>query len=112
MLIAPKKEVPFYKFLSEIYRMEASNEEEVATKRINSHVGTLLNKKQFDVVNEILKNIDLDKIAPELQIAFLSSTLSQKDKLPSRENYFNLVQNEIVKLQGWSVAMHMMKGMA
>jgi len=91
-------------FLEHVYKLELEHEEDKAYNKVTRHLESLLAKEKFYAVNELLKAVDLDKIEPWVQRAFLASTFPFKDKLPHRTTLHAQILSEIDKLQGPYVA--------
>lgn len=92
------------KFLDEVYRLEIQNEEDMAFNKVTRNIEKMLSKGRFADVDRILKEVDLDKIEPWVQSAFLSATKYHKDKLRHRDSLKERIYDEIARLQGPYVA--------
>lgn len=57
------------------------------------HINNLLLEKNFKEVNRILEDINIEQLQSFALLAFLTITIAAKDKLPSREVYYNSLQD-------------------
>jgi hypothetical protein len=72
-------------FLDQIYRLTKTGNTDAATDKIFDYLDRLLCNRLFEICDEILSKVDVDKIPPILTGAFLAITSAATHELPSRK---------------------------
>jgi len=80
-------------FLEEIYSLVAANNPNEAIDTLFTYIETLLANGRFDACNELLKQVNINKLDTNLMIGFLAITLKAKDKLPARKQLSHNIQH-------------------
>ncbi len=87
-------------FLEEVYRLAKIDDLDGATDRIFDSIDRLLCDGQFDVCDEILRTVDVEKLPTTLMRSFLSITAPAKQKLPSRSALYVKIEQKMNDLRG------------
>ena len=87
-------------FLEEIYDLSKIGDAETATLKIFDSFDCWLIDGKFEVCDNILKAVDVDRIDTKLMRSFLCSTFPAKDKLPSRESLYQKIEAKMLLLRG------------
>lgn len=78
----------FFEGLRNINKYEEENIERKKVRFILSFIDELLLQGKFDVCNEILATIDLNYLSPTCVIAVLAITLSAREELLLRSDFY------------------------
>jgi hypothetical protein len=85
-------------FLDSLYSLRHSGEIRLAAERIVNVIDDLLNEGDFNTCVEALDLADVERLSPEMLIAFLGVTLAAKNKLkPARVGFLVRARDEMLK---------------
>jgi hypothetical protein len=87
-------------FLEEVYRLNNEGTIEDATDLIFSTIDRLLCGNEFSAIDNILINIDIEKLSTSLMRSFLTITYAGKDHLKNRDDFYNIVEVKMKELKG------------
>ena len=90
--------------LNRIYRMSEENDEHNAIDVVFDFMDDNLLAGNFEVCEDTLKQVNINKILPSLIISFLMATRRAKQKLPSRSAFIDAAFNVVAKERGESEA--------
>jgi hypothetical protein len=88
------------RFLNEVYRLSQVSDTDTAGYKIFDFLDRVLIDGFFVVCDDVLSQIDVDKLDTKLMRSFLSITAPAKKKLPSRAALYNKIQNKMIALRG------------
>ena len=83
-------------WLDELYRLVASSQD-CALDLVLEKIDDLLLEGRFEVVNEILSTVDVQRLDPTVMLALLSVTKSTNQNLPCWQKLFVRVESELVE---------------
>lgn len=81
--------------IDKIYYLVASSKTDEALDFLYDIVDSLLTTQSFYLCDQMLVNIDLSKMSVDTLIGALSITLSAKQLLPSRPQFFQRVEKHL-----------------
>ena|SRR6188508_1537397 len=86
-------------FLHKIYTLDKINRDD-ALDLLFETVDDLCYEGQFEAIEPLLKEFDVDKCSTTLAVGVLSITFAAKDELPSRADFYNRVFLAVEKAEG------------
>ena len=78
--------------IDEIYRWIDAKDIDQATDILFQDIDNLLSSGEFDLCNELIQNIDLDRFDTNLLVGLLSITYAAHDKLPYRKQLYAKIE--------------------
>jgi hypothetical protein len=87
-------------FLCDVYSLASLNNTEAATDLIFEYIDDLLSKGMFAVCDEILRNVDVDKLPTSLMRSFLAITGVAKHRLSWRRPLYLKIERRMIRLKG------------
>jgi hypothetical protein len=87
-------------FLEEVYRLSQSGSVHAAGDLIFDFVLGLMRSRDFAACDRLLMAVDPDKLRPAPMITFLSTTLTARQKLRARDDYFRSVLDTLTRERG------------
>jgi len=82
-------------FLDQVYLN--TDQRDLCMDLIFDHINDLLLQGDFETCDEILEQLEIDKLSPCLMISFLTITVAARSKLKERNNLFHLMQQNIMQ---------------
>ena len=99
-------------FLAQVYQLDAAGEVQAATDNVFDYVDKLLSIGMFDVVNEILKRVRVQKLSTSLMRSLLTITFAAKRHIMEREDFFERVETEMISRRGTEVTKRLISRLA
>lgn len=84
-------------FLQQLYSTQQIDD---AIDLLFDCVDNLLLRGDFDIVNQLIKDIEIEKLSTSLCVSVLSITLAASDKLPNRQSFFFSVEERLIAERG------------
>ncbi len=82
-------------FLDHVARLDTLGNHDAALDILYDKIDGLLRSERFDEVDQLLSNIDVDDLSPDLLLGILTASLPAKSKLPSRTVFFEKVETSL-----------------
>jgi hypothetical protein len=83
-------------FLGEVYRLDASKDLGAATDRVYDHIEQLLYEGSFNVCDQILERVDVDRLSTALMRSFLTITAPASDELKARNDLYARIKTAMI----------------
>ena len=90
-------------FLAVVYYLDAAGDLDNATDRLFDYIDRLLHVGMFEIVNEILRQVQVQKLSTSLMRSLLTITLAAKRHLKDREEFFERVEKEMTDRRGTAI---------
>jgi hypothetical protein len=87
-------------FLREVYRLSQAGSVHAAGDLILDFVHDLMRSRDFAACDRLLVAVEPDKLRPALMITFLSTTLTARQKLRARDDYFRRALDTLTRERG------------
>jgi hypothetical protein len=90
-------------FLEEVYDKAGLDDIQGATDRIFDYIDRLLcggSEDSIPVCDEILRRVEVARLPTTLMRSFLTITAAAKDRLPARQAFFTIVEQEMIRQKG------------
>jgi len=88
-------------FLEQVYQKDGAEDPHDLISFIFNYIYSLsLEQNKIEECDEILKNIDVDKLGTDALLSFLTITYHAQNRLVNRENYLARVKKRSLKLNG------------
>jgi hypothetical protein len=87
-------------FLADLYRQVREGEEDAALKAIYHHLYRLWQEGQVGLCERILEEVDVGALPPVLLIGFLTVTAPLKERLRTREAFYQRARERVEVVRG------------
>lgn len=87
-------------FLADVYQLSQAGSVHAAGDAIFDFVDGLLRGRDFAACDRLLMAVEPERLRPALMITFLSTTLTAKQRLRAREDYFRRVLDTLTRERG------------
>ena len=87
-------------FLREVYRLSQAGADHAAGDLIFDYAQRLMRGRDFAACDRLLTAVEPERLRPALMISFLSTTLTAKQRLRAREDYFRRVLDALTRERG------------
>lgn len=98
-------------FLDSVYSLAKQGKEDHAIDVIFEYVNSLLVQREFKSCDELLAEVNIEKIPPVLMVSFLTITAAAKPKLKNRDRFFKLVWGMVARQRGQDAADRLLDGL-
>ena len=99
-------------FLAQLYDLDAAGELQAVTDTVFDYIDRLLSLGMFEVCNEILKRVQVERLSTSLMRSLLTITFAAKRYLKDREDFFERVAKEMTSKRGPEVADRLLRRLA
>ena len=89
------------KFLQPVVQLEKHGHIDSALDVLYDRVDDLLKAQQFTVLDDLLRQVDVDSISVDVLLGLLTATLPARSKLPARPKFFADVETSIKTRGAW-----------
>ncbi len=98
--------------LNQVYRLDASGDTQVATDKVFDYIDRLLSSQMFEICDEILKQVKVDRLSTSLMRSFLTITFAAKDHLNERTEFYKKVEEQMTSKRGPEVTKRLLSRLA
>ena len=108
----PLPECVEHDFIGVVYALHAAGDILRATEQIVDHPDDLLNTGQFAQCNEVLRQVDVEKLSGPVIVAFLGITRVASGQLPARAEFCNKARTKLTAEIGRERAVRLLQAYA
>ena len=99
-------------FLALVYQLDATGDVQTATDRLFDYIDRLLHLGMFEIVNEVLKQVRVEKLSTSLMRSLLTITVAAKRHLIDRDEFYERVEREMTNRRGPDMAKRLLGRLA